>query len=60
MLLIIVITPIALGLIVVIMAAVKKLKPHPVVEEIRAEDGRRRLDAAIQSRARKEKVSLKT
>ena len=60
MLLILVITPLALGLIVVIMAAVKKLKPQPVVEEIKAEHGRSRLDAAIQSKTKKEKVSLKT
>lgn len=58
MLLTLVIIPLALGLIVVIMAAVKKLKPQPVVEEIKAEHGRRRLDAAIQSEAEKEKVSL--
>lgn len=60
MLLTLVIIPLALGLIVVIMAAVKKLKPQPVVEEMKAEYGRRRLDTAIQSRARKEKVSLRT
>jgi hypothetical protein len=60
MLLTLVITPLALGLIVVIMAAVKKLRPQPAVEEIRAEQGRKRLKAAIQSKAEKEKVSLKT
>lgn len=60
MLFTLVIMPLALGLIVVIMAAVKKLKPQPVVEEIKAEHGRSRLDAAIQSKAKKEKVSLKT
>ncbi len=59
MLLTIVIIPFSLGLIVVIMAAVKKLKPQPAVEEIKAEHGRRRLDAAIQSKAKKEKVSLR-
>lgn len=60
MLLTLVIIPLALGLVVVIMAAIKKLKPQPVMEEIKAEHGRRQLDASIQSRARKEKVSLKT
>ncbi len=60
MLLTLVIIPLALGLVVVIMAAIKKLKPQPVVEEIKTDHGRRRLDAVIQSRAREEKVSLKT
>ena len=59
MLLTLVITPLALGLIIVIMAAVKKLKPQPVAKEINAEHGRKPLAVAVQSEAEKENVCCK-
>ena len=58
MLLTLVITPLALGLIIVIMAAVKKLKPQPVMEKLETENRRERPEAPIQSKARRKKVSL--
>ncbi len=59
MLLALTITPLVLGLIVVIMAAVKKLRPQPVMEKVETENGRERPDVGIQFNAGREKVSLK-
>ena len=53
------ITPLVLGLIVVIMAAVKKLRPQPVMEKVETENRRERPDVDIQPNAGREKVSLK-
>ncbi len=59
MLLTLAIVPLALGLIVVIMATIRKLKPEPVMEDIDAGRGSTRLDAVIRSDSEGEKVSLK-
>ncbi len=50
--------PLALGLIVVIMSAVKKLRPQPVLEEVKTEKRREGLNAAIRSDSENDKVSL--
>ncbi len=59
MLLTLAIVPLTLGLIVVIMATIRKLKPEPVMEDIDAGRGPTRLDAVIRSDSEDEKVSLK-
>lgn len=58
MLFALVIMPLILGLIIVIMAAVKKLKPQPVMEKLETENGRERPEVGIQSDPGREKVSL--
>ncbi len=50
--------PLALGLIVVIMSAVKKLRPQSVLEKMETEKRREGLNAAIRSDSENEKVSL--
>ncbi len=59
MLLTLAIIPLALGLIVVIMAAIRKLRPEPAMEDIDTELGPTRLNAVIRSDSEGEKVSLK-
>ncbi len=59
MLLTLAIIPLILGLTVVIMAAVKKLKPQAVMENVESASEQEQPDIGIQSNAGKEKISLK-
>lgn len=59
MLLALAITPIVFGLIVVFMAAAKKLRPQSVMERVETERGTERPEVAIQSDIERKKVSLK-
>lgn len=57
MLLTLTIIPLVLGLTVVIMAAVKKLKPQPVMDKVEATSERERPEVGIQSNGGREKTS---
>jgi Na+-transporting methylmalonyl-CoA/oxaloacetate decarboxylase gamma subunit len=59
MLLTIAIIPLVLGLVIVIMAAVKKLKPQPVTESVESASAQEQPDADIPAGAEEKKVSLK-
>ena len=59
MLLTLAIIPLVLGLTIVIMAAVKKLKPQPVMENVESASEQEQPDIGIQSNAGKENISLK-
>jgi hypothetical protein len=59
MLLTLAIMPLVLGLIIVIMAAVKKLKPQPVMENVESAGDQMRLDIDVPGNTEREKVSLK-
>ena len=57
MLLTLTIIPLGLGLTVVIMAAIKKLKPQPVMDEVEAKSERERPEDGIQSDSEREKIT---
>lgn len=59
MLLTLAIIPLVLGLIIVIMAAVKKLKPQPVMENVESAGDPIRPDIDIPAGTERERVTLK-
>ena len=59
MLLTLAIIPLVLGLIIVIMAAVKKLRPQPVTESVESASAREQREVDIPADAEGEEVSLK-
>lgn len=57
MLLTLTIIPLVLGLTVVIMAAIKKLKPQHVMDRVEATSGRECPQTGIQSNSEREKIT---